>query len=196
MARLNLIMAVSAAALLLACGGSKGAGNGTVKDDPTSSKAAFAAMGKVLQHARCLNCHPSGDSPTQGDDLSAHQPPVFRGQGGLGAVGMRCNTCHTEENVPLLERPGSMPGARGWHLAPRSMGWQGKTLKEICVQLKDPAQNGGKTMAELHEHTLKDPFVGWAWEPGEGRAPAPGTREEFAANTLAWINSGAHCPDE
>lgn len=186
-----LTFAMFAAWLLAACGGTKT----TKRSDPTESKAAFAAMGQVLTHPRCLNCHPSSDSPTQGDDLAPHQPPVFRGEGGLGAVGMRCSTCHLETNVPLTEKAGTMPGAPGWHLAPRSMGWQGQTLGQICVQLKDPARNGGKSLDEVHKHMANDPFVGWAWAPGEGRTPAPGTREDFVAFTRTWIDSGAHCPE-
>ena len=164
------------------------------KDDPAASTAAFAEMTKVLTHPRCANCHPSGDSPTQGDTMTAHQPPVFRGAGGMGAVGMRCSTCHGEANVPLPEGARTLPGARGWHLAPASMGWQGKTPKQICEQLKDKARNGGKSLDELHQHNAEDPLVGWAWAPGKGLTPPPGTQAEFAAHTRAWIDNGAHCP--
>ncbi len=193
--RMKLVVAVAASAMIAGCAGKKG-GKKKGKNDPVKSKAAFVAMGKVLTSARCINCHPSGDSPTQGDKMTAHQPPVFRGEGGMGAVGMRCNTCHGETNVALTERAGSMPGSRGWHLAPKSMGWQGKTLKQICEQLKDKSRNGGKTLEQLHEHNAKDPLVGWAWAPGKGRSPAPGTRAEFAKNTRDWIDNGAHCPDK
>jgi hypothetical protein len=89
-----------------------------------------------------------------------------------------------------------MPGSRNWHLAPASMAWQGKSAAQICEQLKDESRNGGKTLEQLHAHNAEDPLVGWGWTPGEGRAPAPGTRAEFAANTRAWIDTGAHCPDE
>lgn len=184
-------VAVAAGALVAGCRG-KGSAK---KDDPVRSKAAFAAMGEVLTHPRCMNCHPSGDSPTQDETMAAHQPPVFRGEAGLGAVGMRCNTCHGEANVPLTEKAGTMPGIKGWHLAPRSMGWQGKSLAEICDQLKDKSRNGGKTLDQIHHHMADDLLVGWAWAPGDGRAPAPGTRAQFAKNTRDWVDGGAHCPD-
>jgi hypothetical protein len=29
------------------------------------------------------------------------------------------------------------------------MAWEGKTLAEICAQLKDPARNGGRKVEEL-----------------------------------------------
>ena len=43
------------------------------------SAALFTELGKVLTHPRCVNCHPAGDDPRQGDDSRLHQPPVERG---------------------------------------------------------------------------------------------------------------------
>jgi isoquinoline 1-oxidoreductase beta subunit len=37
-------------------------------------------------------------------------------------------------------------------------------------------------------------LVQWAWTPGLGRAPAPGTNAEFGALLEAWAATGAHCP--
>jgi hypothetical protein len=39
-----------------------------------------------------------------------------------------------------------------------------------------------------------DTLVGWAWHPGAGRTPAPGTQAQFGALIDAWIASGAACP--
>ncbi len=75
------------------------------------------------------------------------------------------------------------------------MGWQGKTTSQICAQLVDPERNGGKTLPKLHEHMANDTLVGWAWHPGDGRLPAPGTQAQFGALIGAWIETGAHCPD-
>lgn len=58
--------------------------------------------------------------------------------------------------------------------------WEGRSLGEICAQMKDPASNGGRSLAELHEHDAHDGLVGWGWHPGEGREPAPGDHETFA----------------
>lgn len=187
--RLHVMVALAAGAMLSSCGG-KQSGNG----DPGSAEAAFAAMGAVITHQRCMNCHPSSDSPTQGDDMTAHQPPVFRGEEGKGAVGMECSTCHLETNTPLLERDGSMPGAASWHLAPASMGWQGKSLGEICEQIKDRSRNGDRSLEDIYKHMSEDTLVGWAWNPGAGRAAAPGTRTAFIERTREWIDNGAHCP--
>jgi hypothetical protein len=74
------------------------------------------------------------------------------------------------------------------------MAWQGKTVGEICVQIKDPARNGGRTLAQIHDHMATDSLVGWAWAPGFGRAPAPGTQKELGALLEAWMKTGAVCP--
>jgi len=41
---------------------------------------------------------------------------------------------------------------------------------------KDKDRNGGKDMAALIHHMAEDELVGWAWDPGTGRTPAPGTQ--------------------
>ena len=74
------------------------------------------------------------------------------------------------------------------------MAWQGKTLGQICEQVKDPRRNGGKTMAQIEEHMAHDTLVGWGWMPGGTREPAPGTQAQFGALISAWIASGAACP--
>lgn len=172
---------------------SGGENPGTPDPNAAESIAAFNEVAKVLTSPRCINCHPSGDRPSQGDKMQPHQPPVFRGAEGKGAVGMRCSTCHGGENYAFVEG-GSIPGVPNWHLAPLSMGWQGKSLHEICVQIKDPARNGGKTLEKLLEHHTQDGIVLWAWNPGVDRAPAPGTHAEFVEWTRKWIETGAHCP--
>lgn len=158
--------------------------------------ALFEEIGKVLQHPRCVNCHPAGDTPLQGDAMEPHDPPVVRGgEAGFGAPGMRCTTCHGAENVAYYTgEPGSIPGHQPWHLAPIEMAWVGKSLGEICAQIKDSELNGGRTLAELHDHNATDGLVGWGWEPGEGRTPAPGSQELFGQLTQAWIDNGAACP--
>ncbi len=92
----------------------------------------FTELGKVLTHPRCTNCHPAGDRPRQGDESRLHQPPVTRGADGYGLPAMRCSICHSDANF----EPGRMPGHPEWHLAPREMAWEGKTVAEICEQLK------------------------------------------------------------
>jgi hypothetical protein len=145
----------------------------------------------VLTHPRCLNCHPAGDRPRQGDMARLHQPPVERGADGHGLPAMRCPICHLQANFD----PAGMPGNPIWHLAPREMGWEGKTLGEICAQLKDPARNGNRSVEALIEHIGEDHLVGWAWAPGYGRQPAPGTQKQAGALVEAWVKTGAGCPN-
>jgi hypothetical protein len=74
--------------------------------------------------------------------------------------------------------------------------WQGRSLGAICTQLKDPARNGGRDLPALLRHVSEDSLVGWAWAPGAGRTPAPGTQAQLGAVMRAWADSGAHCPPE
>jgi hypothetical protein len=162
----------------------------SIADDKQRSLALFQEVGKVITHARCMNCHPAGDRPFQGDDGHPHMPLVVRGVDNFGAVGMRCTTCHGPANFD----PGGVPGNPVWHLAPIEMAWVGKSLGQICEQIKDPNRNGGKSMDELLHHMAEDSLVGWGWNPGVGREPAPGTQKEFGALFKAWIDTGAACP--
>jgi hypothetical protein len=164
-----------------------------IADETARSAAIFTEMGKVLTHPRCVNCHPAGDSPLQRAG-EPHQPPVVRGPAGFGVTTMRCMTCHGSENVAFTTEAGSVPGHQPWQLAPREMAWEGKSLAEICRQIADPARNGGKSLAELVEHNGHDGLVGWGWDPGEGREPAPGSQMTFGELTAAWVATGAHCP--
>jgi hypothetical protein len=162
----------------------------SIADEKERSLALFQEAGKVITHARCMNCHPAGDRPAQGDDRHPHMPLVVRGVDNFGAVGMRCTTCHGPANFD----PAGIPGHPEWHLAPIEMAWVGKSLGEICQQIKDPARNGGKSMDDLVHHMAEDSLVGWGWHPGVGREPAPGTQQEFGALFKAWADTGAVCP--
>jgi len=162
-----------------------------IADRDARAAAMFTELGKVLTHPRCVNCHPAGDRPRQGDARRLHEPPVSRGADGHGTPTMRCDSCHKTANFD----PGRVPGHPEWHLAPREMAWEGKTIAEICAQIKDPARNGGRKVEDLIHHIGKDTLVGWAWSPGYGRAPAPGTQDQAGALVEAWVKSGAACPN-
>jgi hypothetical protein len=161
-----------------------------IGDASARSAAMFSELGKVLTHPRCVNCHPAGDRPHQTDAGRPHQPPVWRGADGHGLLAMRCSSCHGNANF----EPGRMPGHPEWHLAPREMAWEGKTLAEICTQIKDPARNGGRKPEDLIHHIGEDTLVGWAWAPGFGRSAAPGTQKQAGALVEAWVKTGAACP--
>ena len=162
----------------------------TIADANERARALFTEAGKVIMHPRCMNCHPAGERPSQGSDMHPHQPLVVRGDDDKGAVAMRCTTCHQAANF----EPSGVPGHPLWHVAPISMAWQSKTLGQICEQVKDPARNGGKTLAQIEEHMAHDSLVGSGWTPGGSREPAPGSQEQFGKLIAAWIASGAACP--
>lgn len=122
--------------------------------------------------------------------MRSHQPLVVRGPAGLGVPVMRCSTCHQ----PANSDDGQVPGSPVWRLAPGFLGWQGKSLGDICRLLIDPARNGGRDMPALVKHMSDDALVGWAWHPDKGRRPVPGTQKEFGAIVQAWITTGAACP--
>lgn len=162
----------------------------SIKDRQARSVALFGEVGKVIQSPRCLNCHPAGDRPTQTDAMRPHMPWVVRADSGMGAPGLRCQTCHHDKNYDVA----GVPGNPKWQLAPIEMAWQGKTLGQICRQIKDPEKNGGRDMAALIHHMAEDELVGWGWHPGGKRTPAPGTQKQFGELFKAWADSGASCP--
>ncbi len=164
------------------------------KPDAGASRAAFLEVYKVLISPRCANCHPAGDAPLQGDDSHVHLQNVKRGPDGHGVTAMRCNTCHQDKNPPGANLP---PGNPKWSLpAPEhKMVFVGRTAAALCRQIKDPKQNGGRSLEQLFDHVSHDDLVGWGWNPGDGRSLPPLSREETSQQMRVWIDGGAACPD-
>jgi hypothetical protein len=160
--------------------------------DAAGSQKAFTEAAEVLFHPRCLNCHPAGDAPTIGDDRKPHLFNVKRGPGGKGITPMNCTLCHRETNPT-----GGPPGVPNWHMPPESMPmvFEGRTPGELCRQLKDPKQNGGKTGDQVNEHIAKDPLVLWGWNPGAGRTVPKMSHKDFAAKMNEWMKKGGACPE-
>ena len=161
-----------------------------IPDRQARSVALFGEIGKVLTHPRCMNCHPATERPRQTDARRLHQPMVVRGPAGHGAPGLECATCHGKQNFD----PARVPGDPHWSLAPASMAWEGKSLGQICEQLKDRNRNGGRDLAAIVKHVTTDSLVLWGWNPGPSREPAPGTNAQFGALMQAWADTGAACP--
>lgn len=164
----------------------------SITDASARSRAVFLEASRVMLHPRCINCHPDGDTPAQGDDLRTHDPPVVRGPKDEGVPGLLCSSCHQDHNLPLQR----VPGAEKWHLAGREMAWVRRTPAALCAQLKNPERNGHKTLAEIVEHAKHDKLVAWGWDPGHGRVKAPGTQAKYGALMQAWMDTGAACPEE
>jgi hypothetical protein len=160
--------------------------------DSVGSVKAFMSVYKVLMSPRCMNCHPNGNIPLQGDDSHLHTMGVKRGVDGHGMYAMRCGNCHQPQNSPGLHAP---PGNPKWALPPAKtpMVFQGRTPRQLALQLLDIKQNGGKTRQQLIAHA-HDELVMWGWHPGEGRTLPPLSHAEFAKQVKLWIDKGAYAP--
>jgi cytochrome c5 len=165
----------------------------TPKPDANASREAFMQVYKVFTSPRCQNCHLAGDAPLQGDDSHVHMQNVKRGKDGHGVYGMRCDTCHQPTNLPGAHMP---PGNPKWSLPSpeHKMVFVGRSPAELCRQLKDPKQTGGRALQQLLEHVSSDDLVGWGWNPGTGRTLPPLSRTETTAQMKIWIDGSAACP--
>ena len=115
-----------------------------------------------------------------------------RGKDGKGLYAMKCANCHQATNTPGLHTP---PGNPEWHLplADMKMVFQGKTPRQLAIQLVDPKRNGHKNLHQLLEH-VSDTLVIAGWYPGEGRTTPPLSYDEFKKAWITWIEKGAYAP--
>ncbi len=60
---------------------------------------ALELFGKVIQHPRCVNCHPPDDSPRQGDEALLHDPPVVRGPDDHGVAAVLREERRRDEGI-------------------------------------------------------------------------------------------------
>lgn len=164
----------------------------TVIKDSIASVKAFMDVYQVLMSPRCMNCHPSGDTPLQGDDSQIHSMLPRRGKDGKGVYAMKCSNCHQPTNLEGLNKP---PGHPDWHLPPSNMKmvFEGKTPNQLAKQLVNPKTNGNKTLKQLIEHA-DDGLVKVGWDMGEGRPAPPISHAEFKKAWITWIENGAYAP--
>ena len=162
--------------------------------DSIESVKAFMEVYKVLMSPRCMNCHPSGDIPLQGDDSKLHTMFPKRGKNGKGLYAMKCSNCHQPENTLGIHMP---PGSPEWHLPPANMKmvFQGRSPYQLAKQLIDPKQNGNKTREQLIKHA-DDDLVLVGWNPGEGRTVPPLSHADFKKAWITWIEKGAYAPGQ
>jgi hypothetical protein len=163
-----------------------------IKKDSVASVKAFKQVYTVLMSARCMNCHPSGNIPLQGDDSHLHTMLPKRGADGKGVYAMKCANCHQPTNTPGLHTP---PGNPNWHLPPADMKmvFQGRTPRQLAKQLIDPKQNGNKDLQKLIAHA-DDGVVLAGWNPGEGRTLPPMSHAAFKKAWITWLTTGAFAP--
>ncbi len=190
--------ALALATIAVQCSGPANSKAGSAPARASISEAeglrAWDVVYRVLQHPRCLNCHPAGDAPLVGDYRGPHPQNVQRGADGKGLFAMKCATCHSATNTPGAHMP---PGAPNWHLPTAEMPlvFEGRSRGELCRQMRDRKANGGKSPEQLVEHMEHDPLVLWGWAPGEGRAPVPTPQAVFAEAASTWAASGCACPE-
>jgi hypothetical protein len=191
---LLLLAAASAGAATLSARQEAAAVARPAGKDDAGARAAFLDVYKVLMHPRCMNCHPSGDAPLQGDDSHVHVQNVKRGEDGKGKYALKCTNCHQDTNLAGENMP---PGNPTWHLPRKDLPlvFQGKSTRELADQLKDPRRNGGKTFEQLLEHVAHDKLVLWGWEPGAGRTKPPLSHDEFVKRFREWVEKGASSPE-
>lgn len=156
------------------------------------SKEAFLEAYKVFMHPRCMNCHPAGDVPLQGDDSHLHTQGVKRGPDGKGLYALKCKNCHQDNH---LNEPHLPPGFPVWHLPPaeRKMVFEGKSPRELAAGFKDPNFTRFNTMERFIVHVENDPLVKNSFT--YGTQPTL-THDEFVEKVKEWIEKGAALPDE
>lgn len=161
--------------------------------DSIESVKAFQEVYKVLMSPRCMNCHPAGDVPLQGDDSHLHAMLPQRGKDGKGVFAMKCANCHQPTNLDGLGKP---PGHPDWHLPPADMKmiFQGRSPRQLALQLVDPKMNGNKTLKQLMAHA-DDGLVMAGWTPADGVSVPPLSHEQFKKSWITWISKGAYAPE-
>ena len=165
-----------------------------INKDSVESVEAFMQVYKVLMSPRCMNCHPAGDQPLQGDDSHIHTMNVQRGKDGTGVYAVKCSNCHQPENVPGIHTP---PGNPKWQLPPSDMKmvFQGRTAHQLALQIMDYNKNGHKNKEQLLEHA-RDTLVKAGWNMGEGRMPPPLSYDAFLKAWDTWIEKGGYAPKQ
>lgn len=169
---------------------------------PEDGLAAWDSIHAVLTHPRCLNCHVGPDNVPLWGTLEApdaiHGMAINAGESRIGVESLPCSACHQTST-----RPNTVPHApphtgMDWRLAPVEFQWTDRSSAEICAQLRDLDRNGGRDEAGLIEHILHDAdligFITWSFNPGAGRAPAPGSLQAHLEDMAIWTAAGMPCP--
>lgn len=206
----SLIAATSLATLAIASGANANGldtsglpAPGSVSE--TTGLEAWDRIFEVFTHPRCINCHVGADNaPLWRTELSrddvAHGMAINADASRIGARTVLCSACHQ-----LSAKPNTVPRAAPhtgmvWRLAPLGFQWVDKDSREICLQVRDPERNGGRDAQGLIEHILHDAsvvgFIAWSYDPGPGRAPAPGSLQSHLEDMATWTAAGMPCPAE
>jgi hypothetical protein len=168
---------------------------------------AFRSVHTIATSLRCVNCHAKDDRPHQFDG-KLRQFHAMNVQRGLKNLGQSCQTCHQDHNPDQEHLP---PGAPDWDMPLANKGYEADiTPHDLCLlwlgkgndALSNAFESGPKkglarTPEEILEHvTAPGTLVSWAFDPGPGRIPAPGTQEELIEKVSTWVSGGAPCPEK
>jgi hypothetical protein len=152
--------------------------------------SAYASVYSVLQHPRCLNCHPDGDVPLQTDQSTPHTMEITR----LSVLsGLPCMTCHRQTGLSLSDTENLPPADPHWQMPAREQAFENRTAAQLCAQLTDPTQTGGRDLATLVEHVRSDHLVQNSWH--SPRTPPPISHDDFVAAFATWVEAGGPCPE-
>ncbi len=99
--------------------------------------------------------------------------------------------CHQEANFDPGRVPGHPDGTS--RRARNGVGGQ-DARRDLHPDQGSGAQRQPHAGGPVH-HIGDDTLVGWAWAPGYGRQPAPGTQKIAGALVEAWVKTGAACPN-
>ena len=173
---------------------------------------AFQYLHKVATHPRCMNCHGQIVNevhvPTVGDSLKPHPMNITSK---IPELGMDCTGCHQKQNLPGKHMP---PGAANnlmptflWHMPQESMILsKDMSQQDLCELWTDNVKNKNrgslddlvKLRKEFMHHVEADPLIHWTFNPGNGRTPAPGSREKLVGAMdvwISWLEQGHDCSE-
>jgi len=174
-----------------------------------SPEEAFDYLHQVARNPRCVNCHGlyRGDGeriPTVGDAMAPHPMNVTARHNPNvpgSPLGTTCTSCHGTENA---QTPGGPPGALDkpfpWQMPTRSITRLPPDVSKqnLCKTWRAAVQHSvdhrepcgdkvPRTAAEFFVcHIGGDALIGWAFAPGPGRTPAPGSLADLIRAAEKW----------
>ncbi len=136
------------------------------------------AFVETIRHERCVNCHGFNDPVN---------PTVPEHTGGRDSD---CSLCHTDASSGITNV--------AWEAPPVELDFRGKTVEELCEQIKD-------FDGDVREHMIHDTKIDWAISsglvPDNGPGPtqlgtAPISKTEWDRRVDEWINGGMICDNQ
>jgi len=156
------------------------------------------AVGGLFRRAR------QGPDPSALRELPSRQRPSAPGRrttparaAGLARAPTGTGSRRCAVRSVIRRRISSPPESRGTRngISHRAK-WRGKARRSRKYARRSKIRSAtaiARSKSSIH-HIGEDTLVGWAWAPGYGRQPAPGTQKQAGALVEAWVKTGAACP--